>query len=185
MLGLTHQGLFHNSKLIDAYNPGNGTSGPIMGIPYHDLYARWWLGTSSTTRKTQDDVAILSKLLGHPSGDAPNNISQSIPIIHPIDNQFDIDGVIFASSDVDYYHITWSGGSTLLWSSTRMLNAKAVLLNSHGKVLFKFKPYTVGPATPVFLPKGTYFVRIQSSGGYGNIGGYALHIQHVIPPTTT
>jgi Metallo-peptidase family M12B Reprolysin-like len=66
--GLKHQAQWINGVKQTNYNPGDGTTGPIMGVSYGDTYGRWSYG-QKPNGQIQDDLAVLSSVIGYRSDD--------------------------------------------------------------------------------------------------------------------
>jgi hypothetical protein len=60
--GLQHQSVWVNGVKTAEYNPGDGTYGPWMGVPFGEQ-GRWWTGLNSAG-VMQDDVQFLTFNLG-------------------------------------------------------------------------------------------------------------------------
>jgi hypothetical protein len=158
-----------------------------MGQPYAAPHPRWWRGPTSSTRGTQDDLAVLTRTLKRAKDDAPGALT-SAKRLRPDPGGVQIRGTIGTPADVDVYTFTTAGGPTRAWATTPgMLTATITLLNAHGRLVRRLTPDTQD--TTFGLPAGTYRVRVQSTGGYNNLGSYEVDVLNIPPapaaPTAT
>lgn len=98
-LGLSHDG---NTK--GTYYGGQGVWAPIMGVGYYRPLTQWSKGDYASATNTQDDLAVMAN-----NGATPMVDEAGEPQLEP----GTIDGLISTPTDVDSYHFTASGPTSL------------------------------------------------------------------------
>lgn len=104
-LGLRHQASYDaNGVLVSSYNYGQGSGetswAPIMGVGYSRNLTIWHNGpTPYGATSYQDDVAIITQLVGAKSDDYANTYSNATAI------SSSIEGTVNSNTDVDFFAI--------------------------------------------------------------------------------
>jgi hypothetical protein len=104
-LGLRHQASYDASGvLISSYNYGQGSGeicwAPIMGVGYNRNLTIWHNGpTSAGPTSYQDDVAIITNVVGVKGDDFPDTYSNATTI------PGSVEGMINRNTDVDFFAI--------------------------------------------------------------------------------
>ncbi len=107
-LGLRHQSAYDASGTkISEYNYGQGTSeigwAPIMGAAYYENLSLWHNGPNSISSTTmQDDIAIISGVIGFQNDDYSNSISNAAAL------STSKTGIINSNNDVDFFSVNLS-----------------------------------------------------------------------------
>ena len=111
--GLFHQASFDASGVkTSEYNPGQGSGeiswAPIMGVSYYKNLTLWHNGSNSYGATSyQNDVAIITNIVGVKSDDYSNTFSGATPITSSLD------GIINNSTDIDFFSIDISSSKTI------------------------------------------------------------------------
>jgi hypothetical protein len=202
-----HQmGLNHDGTSTRGYYSGHGQWGPIMGAPYGKKYVQWSKGEYTDANQHQDDIAIITGVLGVLADDAgdSNLLATELPFpskkykgqISPEGVRGDIDTYSFKVLSPKVVNI---GVESSFLAESQFQGANlafdVVLTDSAGKIIASsassdFKPLST--KTNKFLYAGAlkadeYFLSIDgvspdthpSTGfvEYGNGGQYLLSIE--------
>jgi len=112
-LGLFHQALYDaNGVKTSEYNPGLGSGeiswAPIMGVSYYKNLTLWHNGSNSYGATSyQNDVDIITNVVGVKSDDNSNTFSGATPLTSSLD------GIINNSTDIDFFSIDISSAKTI------------------------------------------------------------------------
>lgn len=104
-LGLRHQASYDaNGVLVSSYNYGQGSGetswAPIMGVGYSRNLTIWHNGpTPYGATSYQDDVAIITQLVGAKNDDFANTYSNATAI------SSSIEGTVNSNTDIDFFAI--------------------------------------------------------------------------------
>lgn len=172
-------GLLHDGIPTDSYYSGHGGWAPIMGVGYYKAVTQWSKaeyqdGLDEGTffaGVNQDDVAIISELVGVRKDDHANGISDATLLVsngNTIEATIN-NGVIETASDVDLFKFTTTGGSVLLnfggANPTANLDIEVELLNSSGSSLGTYNTVNNTNATvSIGLASGTYYLKVDGVG---------------------
>lgn len=207
VLGLAHQCVFLDDNLpgtpsleLAEYNSGTGYWGPIMGHA-DDKQSTWFAGWSRFHDPDnvfqsvdyvywQDDLAILKQNLGLRADDCDNAFA--FPMNNPEPGVFRRSGFIGIDktdpnvADQDWFVFTGGGGTmeVSLDSAGPLGNLHGVLelwaKGTDGKIhLVGRNAAEAGTNRMLFenLPYNDYYLKVQSTGGYGNLGTYDLEVR--------
>ena len=110
-LGLDHQrGFTSNCSFLSEYNSGTGGGltgwAPIMGNSYYHNVTTWHNGPTTSCGNLQDDVAILSGILGL-KADEMDKMNRAPQLINYSE------GMINHSEDEDYFAVNLKNAATL------------------------------------------------------------------------
>ena len=182
--GLNHQSTYSGTTKTVEYStgPGDGTA-PLMGDSYAARRSLWWYGQSSISSTTmQDDMAVISGP-ANGFGYRPDTDAGTVTPLAQSGAQVSASGLIITTSDVDYYGFS-SGAGTVSFTVTvpadvSNLAPMVELLGANGSTILA----SAGPSATDFsasitatLPAaGSYRLVVASSGGYGNVGHYAVN----------
>jgi hypothetical protein len=184
-----HQmGLSHYGTSSKGYYDGHGEWGPIMGAPYGQKYVQWSRGEYTNANQTQDDLAIISRVLGVLDDDAGDSTSTSTSLVFPStkhEGQISPGGI---KDDIDVYSFTVSSRKIVNVSVESSLLAESqyqggnlafdvVLTNSSGVVIAQSTSSDIRPLS-------TRTNKFQYSGTL-NAGNYFLSINGVSPNTNS
>jgi autotransporter-associated beta strand protein len=206
--GLQHQGAA-GPPVVEYYagsggptNNGTGADSvaPIMGVSYYAERGLWWRGTQTsvdgsgnaiTTGATQDDLDVLSNVLGYRADDHPDYFTAGDPL-QQSGGQYSGSGIIERNGDADWFSFTTAIGGTVRFTvstpvggmlAPRVELAYAVPLIGYGVLADQ----TASGASPVTvqadLTAGTYFLFVGASG-YGNLGQYSISGVNFVPQFT-
>lgn len=182
--GLNHQSVYSGTTKTAEYStgPGNGTA-PLMGDSYAAGRSLWWYGQSSVSSTTmQDDMAVI----GGPAngfGYRPDTDAGTVTPLAQSGAQVSASGLIITTSDVDDYGFSSGAGmvsfTVTVPTDVSNLMPTVELLGADGSTILA----SAGPSATDFsasitatLPAaGTYLLVVTSSGGYGNVGHYAVN----------
>ncbi len=199
-----HQiGLGHDGTSTAGYDSGHGAWGPIMGAPFNKAYVQWSKGEYSDANNQEDDLNIITGILGSLADDAGNSNASATALTLPVtdqEGQITPDGV---SSDIDVYSFYASGTShveviPLLADEgenrAANLAMNVTLKNAAGSVIASIRSSDNSPLAPntntfVYdgsLTSGTYYLTIDAIspdtnwatgfGEYGNGGLYRMSV---------
>ena len=185
-LGLEHDVTSTNSSL----------SGAVMDPAYQDTPLKQWTSTPAGTQSLPtggDELAIIETTLAPKSDGYGQSFAQATPLAGV---SFDVSGTITADTQTDWFSFTVPSGAGPLnldvapsqYSS--MLDIDATLFDSSDNQLVDSDPPATfvspseatgldAPFTDVSLSPGTYYLRVEGSGGpgytsYGSIGTYTI-----------
>ncbi|WLE97920.1 MAG: CARDB domain-containing protein [Candidatus Electrothrix communis] len=199
-----HQiGLSHDGNLFSGYDDGHGTWGPIMGSPFNKAYVQWSKGEYDDANNQEDDLNIITGVLGALADDAGNTNAAATSLILPVTNQegqITADGVF---SDVDVYSFAASGSTQIEVipllgdegeNRAANLAMNVTLKNAAGSIIASISSSDNSPLAPntntfVYdgsLTSGTYYLAIDGIspdtnwstgfGEYGNGGMYRMSV---------
>lgn len=186
-LGLLHQAVYDGAcTFISEYNQGigEGVTGwaPIMGVGYYRNVTTWHKGpTVFGCNSIQDDVAIISKVLGMQPDDN-GNMNKS--------EKFDTsaDGIMNTSNDIDYYYIDAKQPVTLIAEPKCLGNGEganlSLQINLYDRRGDLIKTVSNASALSVNVALGVdkYFVGVETVANqyqsrYGMLGRYSLRTE--------
>jgi hypothetical protein len=182
--GLNHQSSYSGTTKTAEYwtGPGGGTA-PLMGNSYAAGRSLWWYGQSSVSSTTmQDDMAVLSGP-ANGFGYRPDADAGSVTPLAQSGAQVSATGLIITISDVDSYGFSSDAGTVSFTvtvpADVNNLAPMVELLGADGSTILA----SAGPSATDFsasitatLPAaGSYRLVVASSGGYGNVGHYAVN----------
>ncbi|MEQ6902418.1 hypothetical protein [Nocardioides sp. YIM 152588] len=194
-LGLAHDG--HGS---DAYYEGHDAWGPIMGAGYLRPVTQFSKGDYAKATNTEDDLAILTGLLGQRPDEAGTGIADAAPLGSGA-------GIITNRKDKDTYALgTCTGPLTVTavpGETGANLDIELTLLDAAGAVVDSDDPAVVRRSTAqatgldaevgVGSATGAYYVRVDGVGhgtattgynDYGSIGAYQLTVDGTCADST-
>ncbi len=181
--GLNHQSSYSGTTKTAEYwtGPGDGTA-PLMGNSYAAGRSLWWYGQSSVSSTTmQDDMAVLAGP-ANGFGYRPDADAGAVTPLAQSGAQVSASGLIIRTSDVDYYGFSSDAGTVSFTvtvpADVNNLAPMVELLDADGSTILA----SAGPSASDFsatitatLPAaGSYRLVVASSGGYGNVGHYAV-----------
>ncbi|SEB53677.1 Ig-like domain (group 3) [Nocardioides exalbidus] len=186
-LGLDHDG---SSTGNPDYDAGHGAWAPIMGVGYYKAISQWSKGDYNGANEHQDDVAIITSVVGLRTDEAPPTIVGAPAL--PGSTAY-----IAARADVDTYALgTCSGPVTVdaepLAAATN-LDIGLSLLDATGQVVASADPPSAQVSDTTAsgmdaslsrtLASGQYYVAVDGVGNgtwttgyddYGSLGAYTL-----------
>jgi hypothetical protein len=181
--GLNHQSSYSGTTKTVEYwtGPGDGTA-PLMGDSYAARRSLWWYGQSSVSATTmQDDMAVISGP-ANGFGYRPDTDAGTVTPLAQSGAQVAASGLIITTSDVDYYGFS-SGAGTVSFTVTvptdvSNLAPMVELLGANGSTILAsagLSDTDFSASITATLPAaGSYRLVVASSGGYGNVGHYAV-----------
>lgn len=187
-IGLRHQSSYTSTcAKASEYNSGYGSGeigwAPIMGMAYSQNLSLWHNGPNSLgCTSMQDDVAIISNLVGFRNDDYSNTVI-SAPVLSSA-----FEGYITNSTDLDFFSLNLSSTRTLylIPYNVGLNNAGANLdlilrvYNSFGNLLATYEnPATLNTST--LLAPGNYYVSVGTSPNantstHGMLGRYTISL---------
>ena len=199
-----HQmGLSHDGTLTVEYYEGHGDWGPIMGAPYDQPYVQWDRGEYFGANNQEDDLSIISGVLGSVADDAGNFMFAATALTLPVTGYEGLitpDGIF---SDIDVYSFEASGSThievTPLLGDEGENRASNLAMNitlehAAGLALAGMSSADNSPLAPnsntfVYdgtLLSGTYYLTVEAVspdsnwftgfGEYGNGGRYRMSV---------
>lgn len=194
--GLAHQvELDDAANVVEEYAPGTADWTPIMGDNYSSDRLTWWNGAIKSvaapgglrTPVFQDELAILSGVLGYRADDHSDTISFATGLGElPFVSSLTASGVIAAMGDVDYFSFSTGGGLVsidLRLPDGANLDGKLQLWGegwgwwSEFEMLAEAEPAdALNAGLEIRLDAGTYFVAVAGHGRYGDLGQYTLRV---------
>ena len=182
--GLNHQSSYSGTTKTAEYwtGPGNGTA-PLMGNSYAASRSLWWYGQSSVSSTTmQDDMAVLSGP-ANGFGYRPDADAGAVTPLAQSGAQVSASGLIIITSDVDYYGFSSDAGTVSFTVTVPAdVNNLAPDGRASGRKRFdhprlgrSFRHRLLGQITATLPAAGSYRLVVASSGGYGNVGHYAVN----------
>jgi Ca2+-binding RTX toxin-like protein len=192
---LEHQRLYSpdGATFIAEYSPGDRWIAPIMGHSDQSQRGLWWWGPNRPNRLIaedpekdifrQDDLAILSSILGYRNDDFADDVSSATEL-KGVNGSVGAKGVIEVSGDRDVFKFTTPAGTVkfdVTIPLSGMLDASLMLTDAFGNVLtdgFFGRALAEGAelneTVSWTVPEGTYYVHVFSEGNYGDIGQWQL-----------
>ncbi|MCW5213030.1 hypothetical protein VU04_08990, partial [Desulfobulbus sp. TB] len=199
-----HQmGLSHDGTSLLGYYKGHGQWGPIMGTPFNKPYIQWSKGEYPDANNQEDDIAIITNVLGTSVDDAGDSLATAkalaLPateyrgIISPDGTRPDIDVYSFYAAGLSYIEVVPSIAYYANQAANLAMNVS--LKNFVGSVIASMTSGDIAPLSPggntfVYqgnLPAGTYYLAIEAVspdtnwstgfGEYGNGGEYSITIR--------
>ncbi|MFT6914910.1 MAG: hypothetical protein ACJAWL_001209 [Motiliproteus sp.] len=211
-------GLSHDGTSTESYYTGHGSDSslvswaPIMGVGYYKNVTQWSNGDYPDANNSQDDMAIISGMLGYDFDDHGDSLTTSTPLLSdaggniiasnpetdPSNSYGDNKGVLERRNDVDIFSFSTGGGSVSLrvnpawdaFSRTQRrganLDLRANLYDAAGRLLASDDPGNdTGARFDLTLAAGTYYLSVAGVGN-GNYSDYAslgqYFIQGTLPP---
>lgn len=219
-MGMTHSheaghqmGLYHDGTSELIYYPGHGNWGPIMGGPFYKSYVQWSRGQyPDANNQSENDLRIISNVLGQSPDDAGNTIATATPLTIPSEN---FEGYISPNgltNDTDVYSFNITSGSrvsievaTLLGKEGEYLGTNLAmsvsLKDSAGRTVAEMSSSDYSPLEPEtnkfvfdsYLATGTYYLAITGDspnknwgtgfGEYANEGKFRISVVPSLNPT--
>ncbi len=150
--------------------PGGGDpNAPICGVP------------DDAPETVQDDMLILESMLGGLAPDDVGNTQATAPILSINNGQFAAEGFIGTLADVDYFQIVAPSSGQLAAAvdvsaaNNGNLDSKVTLFDAAGSVLIENDLGSGQDSSISFqVQAGTFYLRVASNGGYGEVGAYSL-----------
>lgn len=181
--GLEEQSVYseNGSRLRDYNNGDSKVWGPLMGNSLAAHRSIWHLGTSTSLRNVQDDVAIIA---GKHNGfglrpDDHADQAQRGTTIECRPEGFETAGVITTVADHDCFRFEHVGGRLDLQvrvaDTGPNLDARLELRSATGELLAYDDPDDdLQARIATDLPRGGYIAVVTSHGSYGDLGQYKL-----------
>lgn len=169
-LGLFHDGQTNGS----AYYAGHGSWAPIMGMSYNKEVTQWSKGDYNQANNTEDDLSVIQnsglKYRNDDHGDQPGTATRLTG------TQLFATGIIERSSDVDVFTFSTGAGQINLnlavVNGGPNLDVAATLTDASGAVIATSNSPGLGTALSLFVPAGTYYLRVDGVGSGDAIVGY-------------
>ena len=182
-----HQmGLGHDGTSSFGYYSGHGQWGPIMGAPYGKDYVQWSRGDYADANQHQDDIAIITRVLGVVADDAGDFIIAPTPLPFPSREYLGQIAPGGVANDIDVYEFTVASAKTVNITVESALLAESEF---QGANLAFDVVLTDGAGVPIassassdFLPLSTSTNRFQYIGPL-EADTYFLIIDGVSPDT--
>ena len=185
-LGLRHQALYTDCVYTSEYHNGLGTGeiswAPIMGNSYYRNLSTWSNGPNPYgCTALQDDLAILSGMLGYKADDHGNTISSATVLLATTT------GIINTNSDIDFFTVNTSAAITVSivpfnYSTNEgaNLDIQVKVYNKDGTLLHTINDPLLLSSALNFVP-GTYYMQVETVDNlyatrYGMVGRYAINI---------
>lgn len=187
-MGLRHQSVYDaNGVKVSEYNYGQGSGetgwAPIMGVGYYQNLTLWHRGPNSLGASyIQDDVSILSSVLGFKTDDYSNTATGAAVL------SSSLNGTISNNTDVDYFSVNTSVARTLALVPSNVgagnsgANEDLILkiYNSQGGLIAVIDDAGILNATASLAP-GSYYVSVGTTANsytttYGMLGKYTVSI---------
>ncbi len=189
LFGLLHDG---QGSVGSYFGSGEGESSwsPIMGSGYGKSVTQFSRGEYPNATNTEDDIAMLTELLGLRETTVGSSVSTATPL--GTNGVISTNSVIRSAGDVHVYSIKTGGGSLSINASTfrsatngvgNNLDLALKLKDSANRLLAESNPQTSCSASLKLdnLSGGTYYLEVLSVGNtvtpysaYGSIGQYTL-----------
>ncbi len=202
LFGVEHQAKWNGRTLAAEYNPGTTAWAPIMGIGYYAERTTWWNGaTTDGPAAYEDALAVISSSkngFGYAADDYGGSISTAAAL--PVaSSNINLKGTIGRNDDWDMFKFSTAGGAARFTldviADGANLDGVLELKNAAGQTIIMANPPGVlGATLTKTLAAGTYYLVVHSSGGYGNLGQYAVRgsvtgstpvVSNPQPPATT
>ena len=185
-LGLRHQALYTDCVYVSEYNSGLGTGetswAPIMGNSYYRNLSTWSNGPNPYgCTALQDDLAILSGVLGYKADDHGNTVTSATTLSALAT------GIINYNTDSDFFAVNASSPmviSVVPFNHTSNeganLDIQLNVFNKEGALLQTINDPLLLAAS-VNVGSGTYYIQIETvenlyTTRYGMVGRYAINI---------
>lgn len=198
IMGLSHQGEWDKLGVnVTEYTEGFGARDvSIMGVDFGTNVRTWIYGrTSSSASSIQDDVAVLaSKTASVVGGDGfrPDDLGNTTASAHVVPGNVQrIPAILERMNDADVFRISpstagpWHIDATPTYESAA--SPRIELLDAAGNVIAsrddadQRNQRNNDVEFTVDLQPGTYYVRVSSSGDYGEIGEYLFTASPLMP----
>lgn len=196
MIGLSHDGNNNSS-----YETGHGSWGPIMGAAFGKTYTQWSRGEYPNANNTEDDLQIISNLLGEDTDFIGDSLATAMAVsssVH-IEGTIEPDGLQGGmDTDVYSFHLSATQDVTIEVAPLLALEAEKYGTNlsldavlSDGVTVIAESSLTANPISNVLsfhgsLDAGTYYLIISGQtpdaswttgfGEYANAGIYSVSI---------
>ena len=178
------------SEYHGAFDPLHG---PIMGIDYSGIIHKWTTWHSRTGANVlQDDMAVIAADLdnfggdGYRADDVGGSIATAMALTTIGTTQAKV-GIIERLTDVDVFSFASVGGTYSILvgrDNPSGVDVKVSILDATGAVLSqedgdpRAVPYTMvnDSHMTLALPAGTFYVKVESHGNYGDQGQYIVRV---------
>ncbi len=199
IMGLIHDGTTTGAE----YYSGHGAWGPIMGAPFGKAYVQWSRGEYHNANNQEDDLAIISGVLGEDVDSIGDSIANPLPVsssayfqgvIEPpgLTGGIDTDVISFQLDTPDTVMVDVApllGAAAEQYGTNLSLDAR--LLSSDGVTIVDQSSLTANPETNALhfngpLNVGTYYLSISGQspepnptsgfGEYANAGIYSVSL---------
>lgn len=202
-LGLRHQATYDaNCNLTSYYNSGNGLGetswAPIMGVGYSRNVTTWYNGPNTFgCSNIQPDLEIITSDangITFKSDDISDDFANAQTVSFS-NGQFNTNGMITTSTDVDVYKISLTGTKRLKFNAIPTsfgageagsnLNLSAKLYNQSNQLIQDYDNEQVLSASiDTTLSPGTYYIMLDAVGSqyiaeYGSLGSYAINAEQI------
>jgi hypothetical protein len=205
-------GLFHHStydhfgRLVDEYDPGSSNWTPIMGNNRADDRTTWAdLPTDQSSFIWQDDMAVIAASnngFGYRADDHGNSRANADALTHSGATQSILaplvgKGIINQSNDADFFKFTAAGGKVQIEVDAAKFGPNLLpfvhLYSANGTIVGSTSATPTKSIISANLTAGaTYYIKVASSGLYGDVGQYtvsvinvSLHTAQPVNATTT
>ncbi len=186
-IGLYHQSTYSGTTKTAEYNAGQGTGeigwAPIMGNSYSKNLSLWHKGPTNVSASTiQDDVAVITTVVGAKTDDHSNSVSGATAL------SSSVDALINNSTDVDYFSVNLLAASTItltpfnfgLYNAGANVDLNLKIYNSQGTLIATVNDALILNAATV-AAAGTYYISVETTSNaytttYGMLGKYNLRI---------
>lgn len=177
--GLEHQTLYHPDGRFNCYRPAVDGVGAIMGSTSSSNRSVWAVGTANSPHHIQDDVVVLTAVLGERADDHGDTVDSATDLDDVDASTVTTRGFITRSDDADVFRFSTSGGEAVFSAITSRFGANLVaqleLRNADGYVLALTESSDWSPASlSTSLDAGHYTVIVRSNGETGSLGHYQL-----------
>ena len=178
-------GLYHSSQTNGTeYYAGHADWAPIMGVGYDKTVVQWTKGDYPLSNNTQDQIAIISRVIPRLADEHGNNASTASVVTG---ETLSAGGVITDSTDTDWFKITAGQGnltiSGLAASPSANLKLSLSLLDANGNVLATGTSSGMNSNLSVPVLGGDYYLVVDGVGtgdaltaytDYSSIGRFSL-----------
>ena len=179
--GLNHQSVYNaDGTKTQEYATGSGDGrAPLMGNCFAAERGVWWSGPSTAAADNQDDLSVLSGVLGYRPDDHGNDAEHATALTVE-GNVVRGSGLIATTTDVDYFSFDTDAGQISLTAapleSGGNLDVRLELRDALGNLLVAADPPDSLSATiTIAVVGGSYRLVVASHGAYGDVGQYSIH----------
>ncbi len=208
-MNLVHNHVFNSQgDVIDWYDPGTADRTPMMGESISSDRTTWAFAQVGATKwsilnyqfsipQFQDDLAVLTGLLGQRADDHANSVWTATPLgsnrIGFGRTTFSAGGIVETMGDSDYFSFYTTGGTANFNVSVAALGANldarlelyqmqsvaypglwGAVFQIPVLVAFADSANGLNASLSINLTAGTYYIAVKSHGTYGDLGQYTL-----------